>query len=196
MASLDWLIELRKQLQAGGRDAGHHRAAVFGLAATRDEGAPFESVEKASNVRIAGDHAIGDFSAGQAFGRATQDAENVVLGGRKVLSFENVIEAAGEHVRGAQKVEERSFFGRGYRAPLRFGVLRRFHPRDDTRYNDYCQDDLNETGGRGSPARCPCKILRDLTVADKSELSANNCSVPHKFFRNWAIPELTGSLIR
>ena len=72
----------------------------------------FQTVEQAGDVRIARNHAVGDFPAGQPFGRAAQDAQHVVLRRREIFGFEHLEQAAGEHVRGAQQVEERCFLGR------------------------------------------------------------------------------------
>lgn len=145
MAVLDWLIELREQFQAGRRDASHHRAAVFDFTGSRDEVALFEAVEKAGYVGVACDHAVGYFSAGEAFGRAAQDAEDVVLSGREVFSFEDVVEAAGEHVRGAEEIEERGFFPGAAGPPHGLRMIGWLHEMDNTRYNDYCQDVLNRS---------------------------------------------------
>lgn len=145
MAVMDWPIEACEKLQARRSNAGHHRAAVFDFTGSRDEVALFEAVEKAGDVWIACDHAIGYFSAGEAFGRATQDAEDVVLGGREVFGFEDMVEAAGEHVRGAEEVEERGFFPGAAGPPVGLRMIGWLHGVDNTRYNDYCQDALNQS---------------------------------------------------
>ena len=35
----------------------------------------------------------------------------------------------------------------------------------------------------------------NFQIADKSKIECNNCPVPHKFFRNWAVPDPTSLLI-
>src|SRR5579862_7305250 len=75
-------------------------------------------------------------------------------------------ESAGEHVRGTQQVKECGLLGRTFAQPG-FGVVRWFHLRNNTRYNDYCQDGLNGAdmrpdghGPRGAvEARLPNVLL-------------------------------------
>jgi hypothetical protein len=53
--------------------------AIRIIAATTDEAALFEAVEEAGDIGIAGDHAVRDFAAEQAFWRSPQNAQDVVL---------------------------------------------------------------------------------------------------------------------
>jgi len=92
-------------------DAGQNHAAIWILAAARDELAALQAVKKAGDVRVAGDHAAGDFAAGKALGCTAQDAENVVLGGGELLGLEQLRDAAGECVGGAQEFEVRQLLG-------------------------------------------------------------------------------------
>jgi hypothetical protein len=107
----DGFIQFFQELNAFIGDASLHYAAIFFLARSRDESASFQTIEQTSDVRIAGDHAGGDFTAGQA----------VVVG----VSFAVVAGAAlfGVSMRAAQNSQDIILSVR------EFGGLQRFFQR-------------------------------------------------------------------
>ena len=111
----DGPLKTREQIETGGRDADENLAAVGIFAATADEGAFFEAIEKASEVGVTGDHAAGDFAAEEAVGCAAEDAEDVVLVGGEVIVFQELVGTAGEQVGGAHEFDEDGFFRAGIR---------------------------------------------------------------------------------
>jgi hypothetical protein len=112
VGGLDGIIQAAKKLQTFGGDASPDGSPVFGLATARDQSELFEAVKQAGDVGVPGNHSAGDFSTGQAFGRAAQDAEDVVLSGRDILGFENLNQPSRQEIGGAHKFEKGGFFGR------------------------------------------------------------------------------------
>ena len=103
-------IKAGQQLKPFRRDSRKHRPAVLRLTAPRNQTALLEAVEQARNVRIPGNHAAGDFAAGEPFGRASQDPQHVVLRRRELHRLEHGDHAAAEQVRSAKQVEVRNLF--------------------------------------------------------------------------------------
>jgi len=118
-------IETGEKPKALRRDSDHHHSAVFGLAAAGDQVPLLQAVEKPSDVRIPGDHATGDFAAGKALRRASENTQDVVLVGREVVSLQHHVQASGQDVGGAKQIEEHCLLG----AVRQSFVLRRpLHP--------------------------------------------------------------------
>lgn len=102
MGFLHWFIEAGQEFESGRRDPGRHHSPVPGFPAASDQAAPFQAVEKASDVRIPRNHAVGNLATGEPFDRSAQDAEHIILRHGKVLGLENRDQAAGQHVGRAQ----------------------------------------------------------------------------------------------
>src|SRR5579872_2410831 len=136
-----WPIEFPQELQSLRGDARENHAAVFGFAAPRDQRALFEAVEQAGDVGVAGDHTLGNLAARQTFGRASQDAENVVLDRGHVAGPEDLLDVAGEQLRRTHQANEGVFFGTSEAADG-FGGMFHLSSPYNTRYNDYCQHDI------------------------------------------------------
>jgi hypothetical protein len=107
------LMELREQCQARRRDMDEDFATVGMAAAASDDAAGLKAIEETGNIGIAGDHARGDLAAQEAIGGAPQDAEHVVLIGRKAVFFEELGGAAGEPVGDARELDEDSLLRAG-----------------------------------------------------------------------------------
>lgn len=100
-------VEVFQNAEAFGSNAGGDHAAVLGVAVTGDEDSCLKAVEEAGDVGIAGDQVFADAFAGHAaVAGAAEDSEDVVLGGREVVGFEEFFEGAHKVVRGADEIEE------------------------------------------------------------------------------------------
>ena len=77
---VDGLVEFPQQFQALGRDAGLDDAPVILLPLPRNPGMFFHAVEQPRDVRVTGNHAVGNPAAKQSVRfRAAKDAQNIVL---------------------------------------------------------------------------------------------------------------------
>ncbi len=115
----DRLFEGAQEGGGFGGEVGADHAAIGGGAGALDEATFFHAVEKARHIRVASDHAGGDFAAGQAGGAgAGEDAEDVVLGVGEAEGVEGIFDAAEEPAGGTLEVEERLFGGMGEGAGL------------------------------------------------------------------------------
>lgn len=89
-------------------------AAIGGGAGAEHEAALLHAVEKSRHIGVAGDHAGGNFAAGETGGAgAGEDAEDVVLGMGEAEGVEGFFDAAEEPAGGALDVEEGLFGGVG-----------------------------------------------------------------------------------
>jgi hypothetical protein len=140
---LYWFIETAQQFEAVRRDARHHHPPVPAFAAAGDQTAPFQAVEKAGDVGIAGDHSAGDVAAGQSVGRTAQDAEHVVLVGGKVVLLEQCGQLAGQGVGRAQQLKEHRLL-RTFPTTFALGLICNLHITNNSRYNEYCQTAILE----------------------------------------------------
>src|SRR5579863_2972247 len=77
-------VEFTQDLQPLRRDPGENHPPVLRFPATRDQASLLQAIEKSGNVRVPGDHAVGNLAAGKAVRRAPEDPQHVVLGRRKV----------------------------------------------------------------------------------------------------------------
>ena len=111
MEVADRLIESVEEAEATGSNSDQDFTAIRILTTATDEAALFEPVEEAGDIRIACDHAGGNFAAEQAIGGAAQNAEYVVLVGREVVQLEELGGAAREQVDGAGELNEDGLFG-------------------------------------------------------------------------------------
>ena len=127
----DGFFEGVKEGGAVGGDIGADDAAIAVGAAALDMAALFHAVEKACHIGVAGDHAGGDFAAGEAGGAgAGEDAEDVVLGVGEAEGAERFLDAAEEPAGSALEVEEGLFGGMGEGAGLAdFGLEAAGHVR-------------------------------------------------------------------
>ena len=112
-------------------EVGVDDAAIGGGAGAKDEAALFHAVEEARHIGVAGDHAGGDFAAGEAGGAgAGEDTEDVVLGVGEAEGLEGFLDAAEEPGGGPLEIEEGLFGGMGEGAGLsNFGLETTGHVR-------------------------------------------------------------------
>ena len=111
MEVVDGLFERSKKLQSFAGDADGDDAAIRGFAGAGSKSAFFEAVGEAGDVGIAGDHAAGDFAAGESVGAgSTEDTEDVVLGGGDTEGIQKRSFFLEECVGGAEEIEEGFFF--------------------------------------------------------------------------------------
>jgi len=107
-------VETLEEVEGAGGDAGGDDAAVIFGAFAGDETEFIEAVEEAGHVRVAGDHAQGNVAATEAGGAgAAEDAQDVVLGGRKAVGFEEEFDALEEFIGGVLEGDEEVFLGEG-----------------------------------------------------------------------------------
>jgi hypothetical protein len=110
------LIQFLQEMNSLSGDAGLHYAAIFFLARTRNESARFQTIQQTRDVRITGNHARGDFAAGQAViigvsfavvagatllgvsVRAAQNSQDVILGVRKAGRLQHFFQRAQEQI--------------------------------------------------------------------------------------------------
>ena len=59
----DRLVELAQQVQSSTGDFPHDRATILRIAMALDELSFFQTIEKPSYIRIASNHALGNFAA-------------------------------------------------------------------------------------------------------------------------------------
>src|SRR5437899_4588568 len=75
------LVQRLQEFESTSRHARLHHAAVVLLPLAGDPTLFFQAVQKPRDVRIVGDHTVGNGAAGEAFGSGSpQDPQNVVLG--------------------------------------------------------------------------------------------------------------------
>ena len=103
------LIELLEQPQTFRSDARFDDTPVVLLALSGDPAVFFHAIEQAGHIGVAGNHALGDPTAGKAIGfGAPQDAQDVVLRGRKTARFDDDLgllrEGVGELEDGDEEV--------------------------------------------------------------------------------------------
>ncbi len=128
MHALDGAIEPAEETEPDRRDARENRAAISGFPGTSNQAALLEAVEEACNVRIAGNHAIGDFAAGKAFVGTTQDTQDVVLSCGEAGNLPDRDKAPGKDVGGADYLKEGRFLGRANAVlPCPAGISRILH---------------------------------------------------------------------
>ena len=106
------------------RDARFHNAAVVSLANPGNQAALFHAVKEARHVRVVGDHAVPDGTAGQTFGLGpAEDAKDIVLSARKTrglqellcfLSRESAACRRATKMRFSREMERREDLGREY----------------------------------------------------------------------------------
>jgi hypothetical protein len=122
-------IEFLEDPQSLGGDARGDDAPVAGIALPGDHGAGFEAVEEPGDIRIAGDHVFADgFAGDSAAAGATaaggdgitrfalehgffaamsaQDAQDVVLGCREIVRFEEIFKGPHEVIGSANHIQE------------------------------------------------------------------------------------------
>ena len=106
-------------------------AAIGGGAGAEHEATFFHAVEETRHIGVAGDHAGGDFSAGETGGAgAGEDTEDVVLGVGEAEGVECFLDAAEEPAGGALEIEEGLLSGVGEGAGLAdFGLEAAGHDR-------------------------------------------------------------------
>ena len=118
------LIEVLQLLQARNGDPSFDDAAIVFPAFAGDMALLFETVKQASHVRVAGNHAVGDDTAGKAVGcRAAKNAENIVLGGGKPGKFNDLFGLLGEPVGGPEDGDKELVLGRGFEALVHGGTI-------------------------------------------------------------------------
>ena len=146
MGGGEGVLQALDEFQSGGRDGGTDDAAIGFGAAPADEAAFFEAVEQAGDIGIAGEHAVGDFSAGQALKGAAgldaaEDSQDVVLRGREADGLKHFDGVADEHVGGPDDIEVRFEFERVERQAFsQFLLQLSGHTSQYTRCNNYRQD--------------------------------------------------------
>src|SRR5271165_7406162 len=92
-------IQFLQQLQSFGGDARFDHPAIFYLALAEDEFVTLHTVEQASDIRIARNHAFADAAAEQAVGlRATKYAQYIILGGREASGLNELFRFLGEGI--------------------------------------------------------------------------------------------------
>lgn len=139
-AFMNGTVELGEEFQPWFGDAADDDAAVLFGTLARDEAAGVEAVEEAGDVGIAGDHALADFGAGEAVGAgATEDAEDVVLGGGETGGFEDGGSECCDVLGGAEEVED-DFLLEADEGPglAEFALEDRDHWLEDSCYNECC----------------------------------------------------------
>ncbi len=95
----DRLVELFEELQPFLSDPNRDDASVQPFAGARHKPAGLEAVEEARNVRVAGQHPVGDFATSQALEPGpAEDPEGVVLCVRKGRRFEGFLDASEKSV--------------------------------------------------------------------------------------------------
>jgi len=112
----DGAIEAGQQGQAIGGNADEDAAPVLLLPQADDQAAGFEAIEKPRDIRVAGDHALGDLPAKQAVGRAAQDAKSVVLRGREFDRAQQLGNGAREQVEGTGHFDKDGLFPTGLKS--------------------------------------------------------------------------------
>ncbi|HXX13480.1 MAG TPA: hypothetical protein VEJ47_01125 [Candidatus Eremiobacteraceae bacterium] len=104
-------IQSFQELEAVGGDAGYDDPAVLGLALAGNQLVAFHAIKEAGDIGVMRDHALTDTAAGQAIGLgAAKNAEDVVLGGGKAGSFEELLGSLGERVSGFEDGDEELTF--------------------------------------------------------------------------------------
>src|SRR6266566_1780858 len=101
------LVQVFKKPQCLRRDARLHDAAVVGLPFPGNQAALFHAVEEARHVRVVGNHAVPDATAGQALGLGpAEDAKDIVLRARKARRFQELFRLLAKGVGGLQERDE------------------------------------------------------------------------------------------
>ena len=95
------LVEFFQKLQSFLSDPHRDDAPVQPFAGARHKPAGLKAVEEARNVRVAGQHPVGDFATGQALKPGpAEDPEGVILRVRKGRRFEGFVDASEKSVGG------------------------------------------------------------------------------------------------
>ncbi len=96
---VNWPVEGFEQPESLRGDACFHDTAIVGLAHPGDQAALFHAIEEARHVRVVGDHAVPDATAGQTCGLGpAKDAKDVVLRARKARCFQELFCLLAESV--------------------------------------------------------------------------------------------------
>lgn len=104
-------VERRQDGQALGCDGDADDAAVPIVTAAGDEPGLFQAVEEAGEIGLAGDHASGDFPAGQGIGAgAAEDPKDVVLSGAEAGGFQQARHILHQAAGGALELDEGFLF--------------------------------------------------------------------------------------
>ena len=127
MRGANGFIELRQEFQAFRRNAGHDCPPVLAFAATGDQGALLEAVEEPGNIRVPGDHAVADLTAGKPFRGAAQNPQDVVLRRCQLRGLHDLAEMVRQSLGGPHHFKKRDFLGTGAGLWFEVGLESGFH---------------------------------------------------------------------
>src|SRR5215472_12685498 len=134
------LVQRLQELPSPPRNARLHHAAVVLLPLAGDPTLLFQAVQKPGNVRIVGDHTVANGAAGETFrSGSSQDPQDVVLRAGQLRGVRQLLRLPPQGVGGLQQGEKDALLKRAGRVRrLGLGI----HDADNSRANDYCQEEM------------------------------------------------------